>query len=53
MTEVIGVVEQGQIKLPSTIHLSEGQQVRVAWEDTVLQPPEKARSGRKRISKLT
>ena len=29
MVEVIGIVEQGQIKLPPTIHLSEGQSVRV------------------------
>lgn len=29
MVEVIGIVEQGQIKLPPTVHLSEGQSVRV------------------------
>ncbi len=29
MVEVIGIVEQGQIKLPPTIHLPEGQSVRV------------------------
>ena len=29
MVEVIGIVEQGRIKLPPTVHLSEGQSVRV------------------------
>ena len=29
MVEVIGIVERGQIKLPPTVHLSEGQSVRV------------------------
>lgn len=29
MVEVIGIVEQGQIKLPPSVHLSEGQSVRV------------------------
>ena len=32
MVEVIGIVEQGQIKLPPSIHLSEGQSVRVLLE---------------------
>ncbi len=43
MAEVIGVVEQGRIKLPESIHLSEGQSVRVllegAWDSDKPLPP--------------
>ncbi len=39
MVEVIGIVEQGQIKLPPTIHLPEGHSVRV-----LLDGPESAYS---------
>ena len=38
MVEVIGIVEQGQIKLPPTVHLSEGQSVRVLL-DGLYAPP--------------
>ncbi len=42
MVEVIGIVERGQIKLPPSIHLSEGQSVRVlldGLESSSLLPP--------------
>jgi len=43
MTEVIGIVEQGRIKLPESIRLSEGQSVRVlldgAWDLDQPLPP--------------
>lgn len=43
MTEVIGIVEQGRIKLPESIRLSEGQSVRVllegAWDPDQPLPP--------------
>ena len=43
MSEVIGVVEQGRIKLPESVHLSEGQSVRVllegAWDPGRVLPP--------------
>lgn len=43
MNEVIGVVEQGRIKLPESVHLAEGQSVRVllegAWELGRVLPP--------------
>lgn len=42
MVEVIGIVEQGQIKLPPTVHLAEGQSVRVlldGLESSYLLPP--------------
>ena len=46
MTEVMGVVEQGRIKLPESVRLAEGQSVRVllegAWDpDKALPPLEK------------
>ena len=31
MTEILAVVEHGQIKLPASVHLPEGQTMRVAW----------------------
>ena len=45
MTEVIGIVEQGRIKLPDSIRLAEGLSVRVLLEgidslDQPLQPLE-------------
>ncbi len=43
MTEVIGVVEHGRIKLPESIRLPEGQSVRVllegAWNNEKPLPP--------------
>lgn len=43
MTEVIGVVEHGRIKLPESIRLPEGQAVRVllegAWNNEKPLPP--------------
>jgi hypothetical protein len=39
MTEILAVVEHGQIKLPASVHLPEGQTVRVAWEGAPALPP--------------
>jgi predicted DNA-binding antitoxin AbrB/MazE fold protein len=43
MSEVIGVVEQGRIKLPESVRLPEGQSVRVlldgAWDPDKPLPP--------------
>jgi len=43
MIEVIGVVEQGRIKLPESVRLPEGQAVRVllegAWDPDKPLPP--------------
>lgn len=39
MTEVIGVVEQGQIKLPPTVRLPDGWTVKVAWDESQPLPP--------------
>lgn len=43
MTEVIGVVEEGRIKLPESVRLPEGQSVRVlldgAWDPDQPLPP--------------
>lgn len=33
MKEAIGVVEDGRIKLPPSIHLPDGAKVRVTWEE--------------------
>lgn len=33
MKEVIGVVENGQVKLPSAVHLPDGLTVRVVWDE--------------------
>lgn len=33
MKEVIGVVEKGQIKVPTTVHLPEGARVRITWDE--------------------
>ena len=33
MKEVIGIVENGQIKLPSVVHLPDGLAVRVVWDE--------------------
>ena len=33
MEEVIGMVKNGQIKLPPGVHLPDGLQVRVIWEE--------------------
>ena len=33
MKEIIGIVENGQIKLPSAVHLPDGLAVRVVWDD--------------------
>jgi hypothetical protein len=38
MTEILAVVEHGQIKLPASVHLPEGQTVRVAWEEVPALP---------------
>ena len=34
MPEVVAVVEDGQIKLPPSIRLPDGFQVRVIWDET-------------------
>ncbi|MBI4553078.1 MAG: hypothetical protein HY710_12510 [Candidatus Latescibacteria bacterium] len=33
MKEVIGIVENGQIKLPPVVHLPDGLTVKVVWDE--------------------
>ena len=33
MKEIIGIVENGQIKLPPVVHLPDGLTVRVVWDE--------------------
>jgi hypothetical protein len=39
MKEAIGIVEKGAVKLPETVHLPDGLEVRVVWDDSATAVP--------------